>query len=435
MSDNESWEEASEGDWGDEESQQEIIFDNPYEEFIWIENITESNILNIEIKLYPYIIKKTYENIDFGDIQLKCLYKENDLKIYKTQITRYLDKELDSKEEEKQEEELNKQRFLDKLEKKIHKILVNKSIIEFNISDVVIFIQRFFNFSIDNTCFFCDKHVQPIKRGKTFEEFLILNNCGSLICLTNNCSIGIIERELVNNAERFKIMLYLFLVSCLHKRVPSIMPDNTDVSVILEKFYEFPPIKVLLYNVFGIRKLIDGQTYNILSWLITQYDEKISMGNGGNFIIHDLTPEKSIKFESAPKKLILNRSHGSSHNNFFNIIMGGLKNFSKTTYQQNGAAYGPGVYFGSDNTARGYGRGKLQKPHLSILKSIIKTKPVKPVNHLRDFVETYVESNFSYMSLFLRCKIYWENPTWNNTSFCTVIPINDNIIIHTLVVK
>lgn len=58
-------------------------------------------------------------------------------------------------------------------------------------------------------------------------------------------------------------------------------------------------------------------------------------------------------FQTSKKKYhnskILKLFHGSGLQNWYSILKNGLKNYSNTTHQVNGAAYGNGIYFSSSN--------------------------------------------------------------------------------------
>lgn len=75
-----------------------------------------------------------------------------------------------------------------------------------------------------------------------------------------------------------------------------------------------------------------------------------------HFKIKSMSPQREYQFQEL-KKIYgsFYTFHGSSLSNWFSILYYGLKNYSGTSRQRNGAVYGPGIYMAEDyNTSNSY---------------------------------------------------------------------------------
>lgn len=114
--------------------------------------------------------------------------------------------------------------------------------------------------------------------------------------------------------------------------------------------------------------------YLLLRWIITSSrahlhflkpDDQIAMMHTQNqFHLKSTPPEKEQKFYAAKKKYgSFFAWHGSPDYNWHSILRNGLRNYSSTKHQINGAAYGPGVYMAVDSgTSTGYSRAGDTNP-------------------------------------------------------------------------
>lgn len=106
--------------------------------------------------------------------------------------------------------------------------------------------------------------------------------------------------------------------------------------------------------------------YLLLRWIVTSSrahlhflssEDIISqLDTPSQFHLKSTPPEKEQKFYAAKKKYgSFYAWHGSASSNWHSILRNGLKNYSNSKHQVNGAAYGPGVYMAVDSaTSIGY---------------------------------------------------------------------------------
>lgn len=89
---------------------------------------------------------------------------------------------------------------------------------------------------------------------------------------------------------------------------------------------------------------------------ITVDSQKIPNVNCAQFVLKSASIDKELVFHDYKKKHgSFFAFHGSSLNNWHSILRLGLKNYSNTKFQTNGAVYGPGIYLAEDlGTSFGY---------------------------------------------------------------------------------
>jgi poly [ADP-ribose] polymerase 6/8 len=109
---------------------------------------------------------------------------------------------------------------------------------------------------------------------------------------------------------------------------------------------------------------VDPRLYTLLRWIIASNRshlkvllDTLPVKASHQFVLKSTPPEKEKKFQELKKQH--NGSfwawHGSAIGNWHSILRHGLKNFSGTNKQANGAAYGPGIYMAIDSgTSLGY---------------------------------------------------------------------------------
>lgn len=403
VDEDDSWDESDNLSNWDEEEKLEINMYTTYK--INVQNHELSKLIELNIETFADYFKK-FGNIFFRHFRILILY---DLKM---NITDIRIKCINNVEELN----INNKVLISKLEKIINakKINLNEPFID----DIIDSFYLYFKYTIQHTCFMCDK-IATYRNSK----YLNANLCGNMLCLANSfvSDLFLLQTEVENNPERFRFMLYLFLYSCAINRVPNILPDNTNLEEILELFKDIEDIndldKLLL---IGNNNLII-----LLNWLIFTYNDIITLSDKStkNNIIFNINENDVTKTEyfsvvnQEHKEKILNRYHGSIDHNYFNIILGGLKNFSTSKYQVNGAAHGNGVYFGTEETAKGYNY------------TVANPSTTNNNSHVLELLKKY---KYWTCTKILNCDIYYEDNTWTNTDFCTVIPKNENIMIKTM---
>jgi len=108
---------------------------------------------------------------------------------------------------------------------------------------------------------------------------------------------------------------------------------------------------------------IDPRLYTLLRWIVATnrshlkvLQENLKMNATHQLILKSTPPEKEKKFQELKKQHgSFWAWHGSAIGNWHSILRNGLKNFSGTNKQANGAAYGPGGYMAVDSaTSLGY---------------------------------------------------------------------------------
>ena len=372
----------------DDESWDDIDSDEEWDEVNYLDDINIINKDNITCSIKAdslLIVHYTINNKLFESFKLKIIFNEK-LKIINTII----EDEITSKCLHVDEVKF--------LKLKMEKILRTLDLTNDFLSEIIIRMDYYFTTS-SKLCYICNK--------KCIINTNNLNFCGDLICITNSCMFNFeLFNEISFNSHRFEFMLYLFMCSIYENRMPCILPKDTNLKEVIKLLSKLKSIKINDINE------LDPDLTGLLSWLVVSYKNKIDV----DLIINDNSDKKILIFENAPAENILIRHHGSRDFNYFNIIMNGLKNFSKTKYMSTGAAFGDGVYFGSKTTAISY--------NIRIAKS--------QDNKLYTLIS---ESQFFTKSKILECMIYHEDEKWTNTEFCTVIPKNDNIIIQKMILQ
>ena len=106
--------------------------------------------------------------------------------------------------------------------------------------------------------------------------------------------------------------------------------------------------------------------YLLLRWIVTSSRAHLHFLTGDELVpqidtphqfhLKSTPPEREQKFYAAKKKYgSFYAWHGSATSNWHSILRNGLKNYSNSRHQVNGAAYGPGVYMAVDSgTSIGY---------------------------------------------------------------------------------
>lgn len=121
--------------------------------------------------------------------------------------------------------------------------------------------------------------------------------------------------------------------------------------------------------------------------------------NNSNFrlyrVSHSEEKEKEFYNIQSPNKILM---HGTKIHNVYSIMRNGIKSMSKTEYQQNGAAYGNGVYLSEDiDTATMYGR--------SVESVCILFFDCKNLNEIKN-IKYFVQQEYD---IILRCILWIES--------------------------
>lgn len=415
----------SDSEWNDIEDEWSDIEDN------WDipnNNIIDLNTNNLDIKVIHEenyrIIKlknnsysslfKNINNISINELNILISYTEN-YKIFNINVY------IENKETKTDILILNK---LNNKLKNINIDLSNNFISKIN--DII---SEFFNNDIFNKCFLCEKI--NINENHFIDNCFIINICNDLKCIFNSYifSEDIVNDELKNQKNRLELMLYLFTYSCYINRIPSILPENTNLMKILNLIKKLDSLNNINFKLYNN---LDNELKSLISWLIVKYKysqkihffkEEYDMKNKVLKYIYQINENNIIKdekFKNADIKRIFNKYHGSSDYNYFNILMNGLQVFSNTELQTNGSAYGKGIYFGEQYVAKSYNNNN----NISFHKN----------NKNYKIYKLLIKSNINKCIKLLNCDIFYENDNWENNNFCTVIPDENNIKIKYLII-
>lgn len=422
--------ETESSDWSDcdEEDWDECIDRNKFDDLSFInldEKITITKISSIENSI---IIKTSvykeffeqYKNINIREIKITISVDKylniNNITIKKNNI----------------DYEKNDSYILCKLEKILNKsnIIISDNLI-FDLNNIL---YVFFHKQLFNDCFICDK--PGIIKYKHDYKIITFNFCGDMLCLSNSflSDKSVLLYNLENDYKKFTFMLYLFIYSCFINRMPCILPENTDLNEILTLFSEIKSIENMKNEILTY----SSDLISLLNWLIITYTDKISSPYFENkftcFDIYEDLSKKNIhlldysdnnfqKMNTGKKIGKYHVYHGSRDCNYFNIIMSGLKNLSKTQYEVNGTVHGNGIYFGSEYTANGYNIKKLT--NMNYKKDTLN----KHIFQLLEKCEYYNAPKI------LGCDIYYEETSWANNNYCIVIPKDENVLIKKIKIQ
>lgn len=194
--------------------------------------------------------------------------------------------------------------------------------------------------------------------------------CDNDTCVYQLSELGLgysLEYYVLNSLDVLRLLVDIYISTIKVNKdkyfvdKPSFVDDklNSDIMELsIDKLVSYAESKELRKYLYDINKNL----YTMLQWIVSGnrcYIEKnITSQISGldQYTIKSLSPEKEIIFNNNAKihgsKYLF---HGSSLFSWHSIIRNGLKIFSKTKYQVNGAAYGEGIYFSKNfNTAMGY---------------------------------------------------------------------------------
>ena len=310
---------SDEGDWEDWEDDTEetikkiIVLDNSFPEYI---NITQKDnffILDIEFMESPY--------------KIKFFIEDNKLTNCKVENEKYVQQS-----------------------KKILKYLQFVTVSDTFIMDLYLKIQDIHDY-FNTHCLLCEK--------KICEGNFV---CNDKLCFFN---ISIVCKYLLldfikNNKEVAEFLFYSFIISLHSSRKPYFIPDTITMKELIEITDKCITFDEILKNIDYLEDIMDSRLISLFIWIII-FCKTVSYNDGKLCIKEKDFDKKTIENKRLKRKKVVTRYHGTSPENLFNIINIGLKNYSKTNKQTNGAAYGSGIYLSdSSDFARGYSNKNIQ---------------------------------------------------------------------------
>ena len=166
-------------------------------------------------------------------------------------------------------------------------------------------------------------------------------------------------------------------------------PDRPDHERVRKIASSFPPLSQLrsTTNYATLRDEVhkrDPLAFPLLGWIVSSnrsYIVKVpaqlsikTLNTDDQFLLLTSTPEKDEIFRKRAKESgTFLAFHGSRGENWHSILRSGLKNYSGTKNQLNGATHGTGIYFGKDaGTSLGYSQAIG-----AMAKDAVSSKPAK----------------------------------------------------------
>ena len=222
---------------------------------------------------------------------------------------------------------------------------------------IVDYIQELFKHIYDK-CLVCDGNMKYV----AMKPYI----CEKEIChfRYNTLNLGfLLLEEIRRDPIVADLLISFFYIACNAPRELTYKPDNFNKTKMIKILNDCPTIYDLieLENEQTLKKHIGPELYNILCWIITSnrvyLEYKSDSNNEYTFVMNSSNPEKEAKFNNHVRKNTETYPgyHGSGINNWHNIIRMGLKNYSGTKWQLNGAAYGKGIYLSKNiQTAKSY---------------------------------------------------------------------------------
>jgi len=226
-----------------------------------------------------------------------------------------------------------------------NKTFINDEMLIINIIDIINNIIK----NINKRCIECDKELPFFSYKPCF--------CKNNLCKFHEETIGSgsLRIELIRDIKVTDLLISAFYANCFSRH--SI--DGLNISKIeAAEIIESCPSPEILYDIANsakneedLKSLLTIKLYDLLKYIFDscsfyiEYIEKIE-----KFKIIT-SSEKEAKFNNlksvySPKIVY----HGSSFENWYNIIRIGLKNYSGTSRQANGAVYGKGIYLAALKT-------------------------------------------------------------------------------------
>jgi hypothetical protein len=243
---------------------------------------------------------------------------------------------------------------------------------------ITLFLETMISINIYNKCILCLNNIDDIG---------CLNTC--LNCLERSL-ILVIDNTISNYYNENTIAFNLLMLSgfeCLKDNKVNLILDDMPLEINKTDILNFNFNVIKNKNDYEIYNTIGFSTYYFMKYIIKKnvinlklymnYSEKSNNTQLLSVIHHN---EIINKFKNSCPTLLY---HGSSLSNWMNIFKKGLKNYSSTSLERNGRAYGNGVYLASTPMfASSYSRG---------LKTVI------AVVKVLDDIEQYKKTNDIYV--------------------------------------
>lgn len=209
--------------------------------------------------------------------------------------------------------------------------------------------------NLNKKCLICDKDTEYYNYKPDI--------CKSILCYhgyneLNLCSS--IREEILRDKQVCDLLISLFVSACASQHPIYNLKISKETAINIINCC--PPVNKL-YRIAEytktekcFKKLIDkyhSELYNLIKYIIDSCPLYIeSIGKFEFKIITSTEKEEKFKnlYEKQEYKKILTGYHGSSISNWHNIIRMGLKNYSGTKQQKNGAAFGNGIYLATTQT-------------------------------------------------------------------------------------
>eukprot|EP01103_Thecamoeba_quadrilineata_P016279 TRINITY_DN539_c1_g1_i2.p1 TRINITY_DN539_c1_g1~~TRINITY_DN539_c1_g1_i2.p1 ORF type:complete len:772 (+),score=138.52 TRINITY_DN539_c1_g1_i2:166-2316(+) len=239
--------------------------------------------------------------------------------------------------------------------------------------------------TLNNYCVICDKpHV--FASGSMLKPSV----CSRDLCCFSFQQLGVCSNAadgIATEAEVIDLLMSMATVAAKHQRCldifdpyplvfdahqnPILTPSKKDFRLLTKILDSFPSVEKMTQaeDFNHLKTQLDSAhslAFPLLQWIITSNRSHIvripeakhlkSMSTPHQFILMSAPPEKEEKFRILKQKFgSVFAFHGSPIENWHCILRLGLKNFSGTKNQLNGAAYGAGIYLSPNaSTSLGY---------------------------------------------------------------------------------
>lgn len=208
--------------------------------------------------------------------------------------------------------------------------------------------------NLNLNCLICDKKLDYYNYKPSI--------CNDILCEHGYNELNIcssIREEILRDRIVCDLLISLFYSACFSKFEIYKLRMNKDI--VIKTFRRCPNVNDL-YNIAINTKneyefknkinSINENLYELLKYIIDSCPLYIETEKNNKFRIIT-SSEKNFRFNKLLQEVdgqINIAYHGSSLINWHNIIRMGLKNYSGTKHQANGAAYGNGIYLGKEKT-------------------------------------------------------------------------------------
>lgn len=213
-------------------------------------------------------------------------------------------------------------------------------------------------FDLQDHCCICRKPLQTVGLKPT--------TCDDKFCEFQYSDLGI-GNSLIVEIRRdplvADLLVSLFSMALDTQYLTPAPPQSINLKECKKIISDLPPMDEIAKceSDENIMKLISSSAYNLLKWIIFSNRSHLitvpshlklkEFESAYQFLSLISTPEAEVEFQKLQKK---NGSvylfHGSEISKWHSIFRNGLKNYSGTPMQANGAALGPGIYFSKSSS-------------------------------------------------------------------------------------